>query len=94
VRVGLASEEERAAIYRLRHQVYAEELGQHLPNPQTSLSDRLDSSNVYITASSAGALLGFISITPPGSPAFSIHKYFDREKLPFNFDRGSMRFVC
>jgi histidinol-phosphate/aromatic aminotransferase/cobyric acid decarboxylase-like protein len=87
VRVGLAGEEERAAIYRLRHQVYAEELGQHLPNPQTSLSDRLDSSNVYITASSCGALLGFISITPPGSPAFSIDKYFDREKLPFTFDR-------
>jgi histidinol-phosphate/aromatic aminotransferase/cobyric acid decarboxylase-like protein/GNAT superfamily N-acetyltransferase len=87
VRIALAGEGDRPAIYRLRHRVYAEELGQHALNPESALSDGLDSSNVYITASSSGALLGFISITPPGSPTYSIDKYFRREDLPFIFDR-------
>jgi histidinol-phosphate/aromatic aminotransferase/cobyric acid decarboxylase-like protein/GNAT superfamily N-acetyltransferase len=87
IRVALAGEADRSAIYSMRHRVYAEELGQHPPNAEGSLSDRLDSSNLYITASSAGAILGFVSITPPGAPSYSIDKYFQREQLPFPFDR-------
>ena len=87
IRIALAGEEDRPAIYRIRHRVYAQELGQHPPNAEGSLSDRLDAWNLYITASSNGALLGFVSLTPPGSPSYSIDKYFRREELPFSFDR-------
>jgi len=87
IRIALAAEDDRPAIYRIRHQVYAEELGQHLPNAQASLSDRLDAWNLYIIASWCGELLGFVSITPPGSPSYSIDKYFRRDDLPFSFDR-------
>src|ERR1700704_557400 len=86
IRIALAGEEDRPAIYRIRHRVYAEELGQHPANAERSLSDRLDSWNLYITASSCGVLLGFVSITPPASPSYSIDKYFCREELPFSFD--------
>jgi histidinol-phosphate/aromatic aminotransferase/cobyric acid decarboxylase-like protein/GNAT superfamily N-acetyltransferase len=87
-RIALAGEEDREKIYRIRHRVYAEELGQHPCNSECLLSDRIDSWNLYIAGSSCGMLLGFISITPPGSPSFSIDKYFRREDLPFAFDTG------
>jgi GNAT superfamily N-acetyltransferase len=88
IRIALAGGDDRAAIYRMRHRVYAEELGQHPLNAEGSLSDRLDAWNLYITASSCGTLLGFVSITPPGSPSYSIDKYFRRQELPFSIDGG------
>ena len=88
VTVELATEADRPAIYRFRHQVYATELRQHPENPQELLTDPLDAYNIYIKASIDGRLTGFISITPPDSPSFSVDKYFPRASLFFPFDNG------
>lgn len=84
--VRLATAEDRETIYRLRHEVYAKELGQHHVNPEGRLTDFLDPVNTYLVISAGTALVGFISITPPGTPRYSIDKYLPRERLPFPFD--------
>ena len=64
-RIAIAKPGDRLGIYAMRHEVYAQELGQHKTNPDQMLSDSLDSFNEYITAHIDGRLAGFISITPP-----------------------------
>src|SRR6266576_2819478 len=88
IAVDLATEMDRPEIYRFRHQVFAAELHQHAENPEAFLSDPLDSHNIYLKASVGQQLIGFVSITPPGSPTFSIDKYFPRAVLPFPVDGG------
>jgi histidinol-phosphate/aromatic aminotransferase/cobyric acid decarboxylase-like protein len=83
-----ASPEVRERIYQARHAVYALEIGQHPANDDGRLSDRLDAFNRYIAVSAGDALAGFVSITPPGGPAYSIDKYFRRDELPFPVDDG------
>jgi histidinol-phosphate/aromatic aminotransferase/cobyric acid decarboxylase-like protein/GNAT superfamily N-acetyltransferase len=84
--IALAGEQDLGTIYRLRHEVYARELGQHPVNAEERLTDSLDGHNLYITASQNGKIIGFISITPPSSPRYSVDKYFPRESIPFPFD--------
>jgi histidinol-phosphate/aromatic aminotransferase/cobyric acid decarboxylase-like protein/GNAT superfamily N-acetyltransferase len=84
--LGLADAEDREEIFRLRHEIYARELGQHAVNRAGSLRDQLDAVNLYLTARCGGEIAGFISITPPRAPAFSVDKYFARTGLPFAFD--------
>ena len=86
VRIALAREEDRPQIYRMRHNVYAAELGQHQIRQDGMLSDGLDEGNIYIIATVAGELAGFISITPPGLGRYSIEKYISRDELPFDLD--------
>src|SRR6266540_1146026 len=83
-----ATVEDRIAIYRARHEVYARELGQHAANGAGRLRDPLDDDNVYLVARVDGELGGFVSITPAGRPAYSIDKYFTRAALPFEVDDG------
>lgn len=85
-RISIATESDRHSIYRMRHDVYAVELGQHKPNPEERLTDSLDAFNEYIVAHVDGELAGFISITPPGFGKYSIDKYAAREDLPIHFD--------
>jgi histidinol-phosphate/aromatic aminotransferase/cobyric acid decarboxylase-like protein/GNAT superfamily N-acetyltransferase len=85
--ISLAGADDRPAIYRLRHQVYALELGQHHPNSEQQLSDSLDAFNVYVKATVDGRVAGFVSITPPGHH-YSVDKYFTRDVFPFSFDDG------
>jgi histidinol-phosphate/aromatic aminotransferase/cobyric acid decarboxylase-like protein/GNAT superfamily N-acetyltransferase len=84
--LGLADAADRAEIARLRHEIYARELGQHAINPAGTLRDALDAVNVYLTARCGGEIAGFISLTPPRAPSFSVDKYFARTGLPFTFD--------
>ncbi len=79
----------REAIYRARHEVYALELGQHRPNTEGLLRDRLDEVNRYIVATRGGTLAAFVSITPPGAHGYSIDKYFERAALPFEVGAGT-----
>src|SRR2546426_6454441 len=65
--LSVASEQDREAIYRLRHEVYARELGQHATNPSGKLRDALDDWNIYLVAKIAGQIAGFISLTPPAA---------------------------
>jgi histidinol-phosphate/aromatic aminotransferase/cobyric acid decarboxylase-like protein/N-acyl-L-homoserine lactone synthetase len=84
--ISVASEAEREAIYRFRHDVYARELAQHGVNSTGFLRDGLDAYNVYLVTKSRGEITGFISITPPTGAKYSLDKYFARDQLPFPFD--------
>lgn len=86
VRIALAREEDRPQIYRMRHEVYAAELGQHQLRQDGMLSDGLDEGNIYIVATIAGELAGFISVTPPDLGRYSIEKYIRRDELPIDLD--------
>jgi histidinol-phosphate/aromatic aminotransferase/cobyric acid decarboxylase-like protein/GNAT superfamily N-acetyltransferase len=89
IRISLATDADRRTIYALRHEVYARELHQHAENEERVLHDPLDGGNVYLVASVAGAIAGFISITPPEHGAYSIDKYLRRDELPFPLDAGT-----
>ncbi len=82
----MACDRDRETIYRMRHEVYARELGQYSPNAAGRLTDALDAFNHYIVIADGERIVGFVSITPPGSPSFSIDKYFKRAELPFAVD--------
>jgi histidinol-phosphate/aromatic aminotransferase/cobyric acid decarboxylase-like protein/GNAT superfamily N-acetyltransferase len=84
--LGLADAADREEIFRLRHEVYARELGQHAVSHAGALRDALDTVNLYLTARIGGEIAGFVSITPPRAPSFSVDKYFARTGLPFAFD--------
>ena len=84
--LSVATDQDRECIYRMRHEVYARELGQYAANPAGRLRDALDDGNTYLVAKLAGQLAGFISLTPPGKAGYSIDKYVAREALPFPFD--------
>lgn len=86
VRIALASNDDRPQIYRMRHEVYAAELGQHQIRQDGMLSDGLDEGNIYIVSTIAGKVVGFISITPPELGRYSIEKYLGRDELPFDLD--------
>jgi histidinol-phosphate/aromatic aminotransferase/cobyric acid decarboxylase-like protein len=84
--IRLATPAERETIYQLRHDVYAQELGQHAINAEGRLTDALDAFNIYLVAADGDRILGFISVTPPGAGRYSIDKYFRRDQLPFPVD--------
>ncbi len=85
--ISVASDSHREIIYRLRHAVYARELGQHIVNATERIRDELDDFNVYIVATVEGEVAGFVSVTPPGR-RYSIDKYLDRKALSFECDDG------
>jgi len=84
--IEIASPADRGTIARLRHDVYARELGQHAVNPAGCLGDALDAYNVNLVARAGAEIAGFVSLTPPACPAYSIDKYFARDSLPFTVD--------
>jgi histidinol-phosphate/aromatic aminotransferase/cobyric acid decarboxylase-like protein/GNAT superfamily N-acetyltransferase len=86
IEIALAAEQDRNIIYRLRHEVYACELGQHQKNSANALQDAMDDHNIYIIAKSGKDVIGFISVTPPSDKGYSIDKYFSRPNLPIIFD--------
>src|SRR5688572_8762176 len=86
ITIAVATGADREAIYRARHEVYGVELGQHAANGEGRLTDSLDEANVYLIAKIGSHLAGFISITPPSAPSYSIDKYFARALLPISFD--------
>jgi len=86
IQLAVADEADRKIIYQMRHAVYARELSQHPANASGELRDNLDTSNVYIAASVAGKIAGFVSVTPPGPAGYSMDKYLARHRLPLAFD--------
>src|SRR5436190_10192677 len=88
VSIRVATDVDREVVYGLRHDVYAEELGQHAINAQRRLTDALDTFNTYIVGEVGGQIGGVIRITPPRGPGYSIDKYFRRDDLPLSFDDG------
>ncbi|BCY09150.1 histidinol-phosphate aminotransferase family protein [Actinoplanes sp. L3-i22] len=74
---------DREWIYRLRHRVYGEELGQHRTNAAGELRDAMDELGVvYLVAVRDGRPAGFVSVTPPWAGRWSLDKYVTRADLP------------
>jgi histidinol-phosphate/aromatic aminotransferase/cobyric acid decarboxylase-like protein/predicted N-acetyltransferase YhbS len=88
ISISLANAQDREVIYKMRHEVYARELGQHVENDHGRLTDKLDAINLYIVAKAGEEIAGFVSVTPPNDVGYSVDKYFSREELPFSFDEG------
>ena len=88
ITLSLADTQDRQSIYALRHQVYAQELGQHHENNEGALTDVLDQVNTYVVAKRGGLVVGFVAITPPNPHGYSVDKYFTRPELPFAVDEG------
>jgi histidinol-phosphate/aromatic aminotransferase/cobyric acid decarboxylase-like protein/GNAT superfamily N-acetyltransferase len=82
----MATEADRAAIYSMRHEVYARELRQHPENVDKVLSDALDGHNVYVVVTIGDDIAGFVSVTPPRNGLYSIDKYLRRDEIPFPLD--------
>jgi len=77
---------DRENIFHLRHDVYAEELKQYESRPDGVLPDSTDIRGSYIITCVDKILAGFVGITPPGSPRYSIDKYFTRDEIPITFN--------
>src|ERR1043166_448892 len=71
--LSVATESDREVIYRMRHEVYARELGQHATTPAGSLRDALDDWNVYLVAKIDDHIAGFFSFTPPSAEKVTLH---------------------
>ena len=84
--LAVADDQDRAQIYRRRHDVYATELAQHPENSAETLSDALDAVNVDLVARRGDPVVGFVAITPPNATGYSIDKYFPRPSLPLVFN--------
>lgn len=86
LRLALATDRDRRNIHRLRHDVYAAELGQYDLRDDGELPDRDDLHCQYIVATVGHELVGFVAITPPSSPTFSVDRYLPRTSVPYAFD--------
>jgi GNAT superfamily N-acetyltransferase len=84
----LATSRDRRRIHQLRHDVYAEELGQHACNEAGELRDALDAFNEYLVVAQGDEICGFVSVTPPGHGHYSLDKYLPRDEWPFPIDDG------
>ena len=84
--ISVATTADRSEIYRMRHDVYAEELRQYESSPDGVMPDSTDINSVYITALVDKTLAGFVGITPPSSPCYSVDKYLSRNEIPINFN--------
>lgn len=82
--IRVATDEDRIKIYQSRHNVYAVELEQHSTNADKLLTNYLDEFNIYVVALTGNALVGYVSITPPGQSGYSLDGYLPcRADWPF-----------
>lgn len=86
LQLALATTTNHIEIDRIRHEIYASELGQFAQHPDGILQDRPEVESIYITAIDDGKVIGFVGITPPASPRYSIDHYLSRNDIPFPFD--------
>jgi histidinol-phosphate/aromatic aminotransferase/cobyric acid decarboxylase-like protein len=88
IKLTLATPDNGSQIDRIRHQVYATELGQFSICEVGTLHDRAEVKSIYIVAFENGELVGFVGVTPPKSPAYSIDHYMARKSVPLDFNDG------
>ena len=78
------TQEEFAAMWRLNHRTFSDELGQHAPHADGMLIDKLHAQNIYRIALSGEHLVGMISAHT--GPFFSAVGHFgalmEKEILP------------
>jgi histidinol-phosphate/aromatic aminotransferase/cobyric acid decarboxylase-like protein len=87
IEIKLPTNINRTEINHIRHDIYAKELGQFPASPNESLHDRPGVDSTYIAAFESGILIGFVAITPPSSPSYSIDHYVSRKDLSVPFDK-------
>lgn len=92
IKISIANKFEKEELYKLRHEVYATELGQYEEQSDSILKDKVDVRSDYITATIDDVLVGFVGITPPTSPCYSVDKYVSREKIPVTYDDNLYEF--
>lgn len=85
-RVRVAVPADCDEIYRLRHETYAGELGQHERRDDEHLTDALDADNVYVVVECGAQPAGFVSMSNPASARLSLDKYVPRADLPLDID--------
>jgi histidinol-phosphate/aromatic aminotransferase/cobyric acid decarboxylase-like protein len=86
IKITQATDAHRIDIDQIRHEIYAAELQQFSTQSSGMLHDRSTVKSVYITAVENNKLIGFVGITPPDSPAYSIDHYVSRVDVPVPFD--------
>ncbi|TGB16065.1 histidinol-phosphate transaminase [Streptomyces sp. MZ04] len=86
--IRAATPEDLVWVHELRHRVYAQELGQHTPQPDRRLHDALDGDNVYLVAARGPVRIGFVSLTPPWLGRYGLDKYLTRDELPLLSEDG------
>ncbi len=84
--IAQVSKSDQTAVNRIRHDVYASELEQFDLLESGSLPDRPEVISTYIKCECEGELIGFVGITPPSSPQYSIDHYIDRNQVSTVFD--------
>ena len=62
--IALASAAQRESIYRMRHAIYASELGQHDVSSTGRLADALDTFNHYLVLTRDERVIGFVIADP------------------------------
>ncbi len=85
--ISLPTAQDCELINRIRHDVYISELKQFDPLEGDMLPDRPEVDSTYIKCEINGALIGFVGITPPSSPTYSIDHYVDRNQVPVQFGK-------
>jgi GNAT superfamily N-acetyltransferase len=87
VTISVADSDARQAVYGLRHRVYCTELGQYAECSDGRLPDSAGIEAVYIVAERDDQLVGFIGVTPPDSPMFSVEKHLAGTDVSVKRDR-------
>ena len=77
------TEAEKEAIYRLRYEIYIEELGDHEKTDDGSLFDEMDSQARLLMALDGEELVGTLRINWPGDGPFppKFYKYYDLDRF-------------
>lgn len=71
IEVRVANADEFEELWRLNHEIYCRELGQHSLDSSGLRVDKLHNQAVYFVAYVNGELAGMLSITPPGVAGIS-----------------------
>lgn len=86
IKISVVEKNKINELFQLRYKVYVNELSQYNKQSNLILMDDDDIKTTFITATSDNKILGFIGITSPKSPRYSIDKYLSRDNgiLDFN----------
>jgi histidinol-phosphate/aromatic aminotransferase/cobyric acid decarboxylase-like protein len=76
--IRLSSDDDRARVATMRHEVYASELGQYPTNDEGTIVDAGPQEWVEILAEMDGELAGFVRVTPPTAHSYSLDRYAER----------------
>jgi GNAT superfamily N-acetyltransferase len=77
--VQVATDRDMEDLWKLNHEVYCRELGQHRLETSGRRIDKMYSTAIYFAARADGIFAGMLSATPPGSGSISTLKRIPHE---------------